>query len=185
MYANYFTDQSLSSKKVQVPTLLKTSFTTNESERVYPCNVYDAPHKISPTSKSSESSIFSSEEGQQLPSAQPYETPLVTPLSSRLNLFPSTSTLDTTCNGSEAATKSPLHPQQNPPGTLTLRVLKMKKPLPKPAPLDKEINRDAPVLVLPEKPPKPKAPSPESEVYNRVASCVLYVVHVICFSDRE
>lgn len=43
----------------------------------------------------------------------------------------------------------------------------MNKPLPKPAPSDKE-NREAPVLVLPEKPPKPKPPTPEAEVPHTV-----------------
>ena len=150
-------------------TVLEAPIPTDEQDKMDPCNVYDAPSKKSPTSNSisgSACSIFSIEEGQHMSSAQPYEKPLVTPLGSRLNLFPSSSTLDNIA-GAETLSKPPLHLQFNQTGTLTLdrlRVLRAKKPHLKPAAAlpDKE-SKECPVLVLSEKPPKAKAPTPEAE----------------------
>ena len=154
---------SPSYKIVQVPSLLKSSTVSDESEQAAaPHKVYDAPCKLSPTSVSSACSIlFGSDVHHNNNSAQPYETPLVTPLSSRVNLFPSTSTLDTNAGSEVVTSKSQLQPQLNPgPSTMTLdrlRVRKVKRS-PKPAPLKlpgKENRKKPPVKK------KPKAPTPE------------------------
>lgn len=168
--------------------------------------VYDAPCKTSPTSNSSVCSLFSGSESHYrhryhqhhynrvLSSAQPYETPLVTPLSSRQNLFNSNSTLNTMTGSEVLVSKTmPVHPQSAPPGTMTLdrlRKVKLKKPLPvvKPATLltiDKPASaahlqvpergsREKPTLTVPDRPPKPRvltlelpeiAGSPQDEGY--------------------
>ena len=168
-------------------TVLEAPIPTDEQDKMDPCNVYDAPSKKSPTSNSisgSACSIFSIEEGQHMSSAQPYEKPLVTPLGSRLNLFPSSSTLDNIA-GAETLSKPPLHLQLNQTGTLTLdrlRVLRAKKPRLKPAAAspDKE-SKECPVLVLSEKPPKAKAPTPEeAEPEKKLEVPIIIIISWYC-----
>ena len=204
-----YPERSVSYKIVQPPLPLKTSTlciappTLPDTHTVYeaPSNhtVYDIPCKTSPTSNSSVCSIFSGSESHQhyhhhhkyysrvLSSAQPYETPLVTPRSSRQNLFTSTSTLNT-ITGSEVlvSRSTPLPSQPASTGTMTLdrlKRVKLKKPLPvvKPAVLPSAAKHTAnhPVpperdsremLAMSERQPKPRAPTPESKVDNTAST---------------
>ena len=209
MFVFMYPERSVSYKIVQPPLPLKTSTlciappTLPDTHTVYeaPNNhtVYDIPCKTSPTSNSSVCSIFSGSESHQhyhhhhkyysrvLSSAQPYETPLVTPRSSRQNLFTSTSTLNT-ITGSEVlvSRSTPLPPQPASTGTMTLdrvKRVKLKKPLPvvKPAVLPSAAKHTAnhPVpperdsremLAMSERQPKPRAPTPESKVDNTAST---------------
>lgn len=161
---NYISDPKSPGKVVQVPQLLlKSSTTSDELGQVIDANgVYDEPCIVSPISNSSVCSIFSSECHHQPTKAQPYETPLATPFSSRLNLFASTSTLNTNVGSEVVTSKSQLQPQLNPPCTMTLdrlRVVKVKKSPPaRPAPLQLPEKEKSPV---PEKPSKPRVLTPE------------------------
>ena len=183
-----YLERSSSYKSIQTPLPLKASTVSHNISRHTPDTdtVYDAPCKTSPTSNSSVCSIFSGSESHYrhryhhnhynrvLSSAQPYETPLVTPRSS---LFTSNSTLNTMTGSDVFVGKTaPVHPQLVPPGTMTLdrlRRVKLKKPLPvikpsatlasdKPAAqlqVPERRRREKPTPTVPDRPPKPRTPT--------------------------
>lgn len=109
-------DLSTSYKAVEEPSTVK------ELDRVELRYVLNKKPPALNLGSDSASSVFSSEDGEHT-QAQPYETPLVTSFSSRLNFFPSISTLDT-------VTGSEINRSQTYAGTTTQEKLATK---PKPA----------------------------------------------------